>query len=106
MYPIDDGYGPNTQYDWNLWTTSQTYLDGKERPYDMGRGIGGGSLINGMCWTRGGIKDYDAWEALGNPGWGWKDLLPYFKKVRRTPKPFYSCLYITIDRKLYRQRRS
>lgn len=46
----------------------------------MGRGVGGGSLINGMCWTRGGIADFDAWEALGNPGWGWNDLLPYFKK--------------------------
>lgn len=49
---------------------------------DLGKGIGGGSLINGMCWTRGGSADYDAWVALGNPGWGWNDLLPYFKRVR------------------------
>lgn len=46
----------------------------------MGRGVGGGSLINGMCWTRGGRADYDAWAALGNDGWGWEELLPYFKK--------------------------
>lgn len=52
------------------------------RPYDMGKGVGGGSLINGMCWTRGGSADYDAWVTLGNPGWGWDDLLPYFKKVK------------------------
>jgi len=81
MYPIDDGDGLNTNYDWNLWTAPQIYLDGASRPYDMGRGIGGGSLINGMCWTRGGSADYDAWKALGNPEWGWENLLPYFKKV-------------------------
>lgn len=80
MYPIEDGDGLGTSYDWNLWTAPQTYLDGAERPYDMGRGVGGGSLINGMCWTRGGKADYDAWVTLGNPGWGWDDLLPYFKK--------------------------
>ena len=54
LYPFEDGDGLGTSYDWNLWTTPQTYLDGAARPYDMGRGIGGGSLINGMCWTRGG----------------------------------------------------
>lgn len=55
---------------------------------DLGKGVGGGSLINGMCWTRGGSADYDAWVALGNPGWGWNDLLPYFKRVRTHPLPF------------------
>ncbi|KAK0119720.1 hypothetical protein ONS95_011156 [Cadophora gregata] len=80
LFPIEDGYGLGTKYDWNLWTVPQTYLDGASRPYDMGRGVGGGSLINGMCWTRGGRADYDAWAALGNEGWGWDDLLPYFKK--------------------------
>ncbi|KAG4440670.1 hypothetical protein IFR05_003868 [Cadophora sp. M221] len=80
LFPIEDGYGLGTKYDWNLWTVPQTYLDGAARPYDMGRGVGGGSLINGMCWTRGGRADYDAWAALGNEGWSWDDLLPYFKK--------------------------
>ncbi|PVH82137.1 GMC oxidoreductase [Cadophora sp. DSE1049] len=80
LFPIEDGYGLGTKYDWNLWTVPQTYLDGAARPYDMGRGVGGGSLLNGMCWTRGGRADYDAWAALGNEGWGWEDLLPYFKK--------------------------
>ena len=49
LFPIEDGYGLGTKYDWNLWTVPQTYLDGAARPYDMGRGVGGGSLINGMC---------------------------------------------------------
>ncbi|QSZ30071.1 hypothetical protein DSL72_004591 [Monilinia vaccinii-corymbosi] len=80
-YPFDDGEGLGSSYDWNLWTAPQTYLDGSSRPFDLGKGIGGGSLINGMCWTRGGRADYDAWVALGNPGWGWDDLLPYFKRT-------------------------
>jgi choline dehydrogenase-like flavoprotein len=64
MYPIDAGDAMGTSWDWNLWTTSQSYLDNAGRPYDMGRGVGGGSLINGMCWTRGGSADYDAWVML------------------------------------------
>ncbi|KAM3065794.1 hypothetical protein ACMFMF_010722 [Clarireedia jacksonii] len=81
MYPFDDGDGLDTSYDWNLWTAPQRFLDGASRPFDLGKGVGGGSLINGMCWTRGGAADYDAWVALGNPGWGWDDMLPYFKKT-------------------------
>jgi choline dehydrogenase-like flavoprotein len=46
-----------------------------------GRVIGGASAINGMVFHRGGPKDYDAWENLGNKGWGWKDLKKYFIKV-------------------------
>jgi choline dehydrogenase-like flavoprotein len=46
--------------------------------------VGGGTAINGMVFDRGAKSDYDAWKALGNPGWGWDDLLPYFKKVRDT----------------------
>jgi len=80
----------STRYDWNLTTTPQSFLDNETRPYNAGRVVGGSSLLNGMVWTRGSMADYDAWEALGNPGWGWKGLLPYFKKassslVRVTP---------------------
>ena len=70
------------QYDWNLATTPQTQLDGMARVLPQGKALGGGSIINAMVWNRGGQDDYDAWESLGNRGWGWKDLLPYFKKVR------------------------
>lgn len=44
--------------------------------------VGGGSAVNGQLFDRGAALDYDAWRDLGNPGWGWNDLLPYFKKVR------------------------
>jgi choline dehydrogenase-like flavoprotein len=48
--------------------------------------VGGGSAVNGMFFDRGSAADYDAWEALGNKGWGFKDVLPYFKKsVTFTP---------------------
>ncbi|TGO29386.1 hypothetical protein BPAE_0015g00300 [Botrytis paeoniae] len=82
-YSFDDGEGLGSSYDWNLWTAPQTSLDGSSRPMDLGKGVGGGSLINGMCWTRGASADYDAWVALGNPGWGWDDLLPYFKRTEK-----------------------
>lgn len=69
-------------YDWLLSTTPQTQLDGAARPMPQGKVLGGGSILNAMCWNRGGQDDYDAWAALGNPGWDWEGLLPYFIKVR------------------------
>ncbi|KAI4095817.1 MAG: hypothetical protein LQ344_001371 [Seirophora lacunosa] len=74
-------------YDWLLSTTPQTQLDGAARPMPQGKVLGGGSILNAMCWNRGGQDDYDAWAALGNPGWDWEGLLPYFIK---TYTPVYS----------------
>ncbi len=68
-------------YDWDLTTVPQTQLDGAARPLPQGKVLGGGSILNAMCWNRGGSDDYDAWAALGNPGWDWAGLLPYFMKV-------------------------
>lgn len=48
--------------------------------YAIGAVVGGSSAVNGMVFDRGSKADYDAWEELGNPGWGWDDLFPYFKK--------------------------
>lgn len=75
------GQAIGSRYDWNLSTVPQTYLDGKMRSLPQGRGLGGGTLINGMLWNRGGQGDYEDWVALGNEGWAWNDLLPYFRKV-------------------------
>ena len=46
-----------------------------------GKTLGGSSAVNGMLWTRGQPEDYDRLAALGNPGWGWADMLPYLKKL-------------------------
>lgn len=76
-------------YDWNATTSRQPYLNNRIIRFPQGRVLGGGTIINGMVWTRGAQADYDAWEQLGNPGWSWADLLPYFKKVqnKKTTRP-------------------
>lgn len=74
------GHDIGGRYDWNLSTVPQAYLDGNPRSIPQGRALGGGTLLNGMLWNRGGRADYEDWVQLGNPGWGWDDMLPYFKK--------------------------
>ncbi|EKG16055.1 Protein of unknown function DUF3321 [Macrophomina phaseolina MS6] len=81
--PPADALSGHLDYDWNLGTEPQTYLDGKSRHYPLGRGLGGGSLVNGMLWNRGNVDDYNDWATLGNPGWSWDDMLPYFQKSER-----------------------
>jgi choline dehydrogenase-like flavoprotein len=75
------GHGFPPAYNWNFTTTPQEFLDNNTRDYGQGHVVGGGSILNGIVTTRGARADYDAWEALRNPGWGWQDMLPYFKKV-------------------------
>lgn len=58
----------------------QIHLDGRPRNIPQGRALGGGTILNGMLWSRGGQGDYQDWVDLGNAGWGWEDLLPYFRK--------------------------
>jgi len=55
-------------------------MQGDQCLWHAGKVVGGGSTINGMLYVRGDQEDYDAWERRGNPGWGWEDVLPYFKK--------------------------
>jgi len=73
----------NLAYDWNITTAPQEYLDNNSRPYCQGHVVGGSSILNGLVTTRGASANYDAWQELGNPGWSWRDLLPYFMKVCR-----------------------
>lgn len=79
--PFFAGQGIGSIYDWNLVSAPQTYLNGATRAIPQGRALGGGSIINAMLWNRGGMSDYNDWVALGNPGWGWFDMLPYFVRV-------------------------
>ncbi|KAI8715336.1 hypothetical protein NCS52_01041000 [Fusarium sp. LHS14.1] len=69
-----------SEYEWGLITEPQTYLNDQYMEIPQGKAIGGSSILNGLCWTRGPASDYDGWEKLGNKGWSWNDMLPYFKK--------------------------
>ena len=60
----------------------QPELNNRTSTLYAGAVVGGGTVVNGMFFNRGSAGDYEAWEKLGNPGWGWEGLLPYFKKVR------------------------
>ncbi|KAJ4126936.1 hypothetical protein NW754_002206 [Fusarium falciforme] len=68
------------RHDWHLETVPQQGLKGRTLPWPRGKVLGGTSALNYMAWNRASKDDYDAWEALGNAGWGWEALLPFFKK--------------------------
>jgi len=70
----------NPRTDWCLRTAPQPHLGGKVMDYPRGRVLGGSSSINGMVYMRGQAADYEHWRQLGNEGWGWDDVLPWFKR--------------------------
>ena len=67
------------------WFTTQPEpgLQGRQIPLPRGQGTGGSSNVNGQIFVRGQREDFDAWRDLGNAGWGYDDLLPYFRKLER-----------------------
>lgn len=70
----------NPRTDWGFRTEPCEGLNGRSLAYPRGRVLGGCSSINGMIYMRGQSHDYDQWRQLGNTGWGWEDILPYFLK--------------------------
>jgi choline dehydrogenase len=68
------------RHDWRFQTEPEPMLEGRQVPQPRGKGLGGSSLLNGMLYVRGHRKDYDRWAALGNPGWDWDSVLPYFQR--------------------------
>jgi choline dehydrogenase-like flavoprotein len=66
---------------WAFSTTPQPGLKGRRDFHPLGRGLGGGSAINTLIYMRGHRGDYDDWAALGNPGWSYAEVLPYFRKA-------------------------
>ena len=71
----------NPKVDWCFKIQSDPGLNGREMNYPRGKVLGGSSSINGLLYIRGQSNDYDYWRQLGNIGWGWDDVLPYFKKA-------------------------
>lgn len=64
---------------WRFETVPQAGLNGRRGYQPRGRGMGGSSAINAMLYIRGHPQDYDEWRDLGCPGWGWDEVLPWFK---------------------------
>ena len=69
-----------TRHDWNYHTVPQPFAGNRELYLPRGRVLGGCSAINAMIYIRGHRADYDHWASLGNRGWGYEEILPYFKR--------------------------
>ena len=70
----------NPRSDWCFKTETEAGLNGRSLNYPRGKVIGGSSAINAMIYMRGQAADYDHWRQLGLNGWGWNDVLPFFRK--------------------------
>lgn len=70
----------NPATDWCYMTESDKGIDDRKLQWPRGKVLGGSSSLNGLLYVRGQKEDYDRWETLGNKGWSFKDVLPYFKK--------------------------
>ena len=75
--------GHNPNYTWDFSTEPSEGSAGRRVTTRMGRTLGGSSSINGFNYTRGQPEDFDQWAALGNQGWRYQDILPYFKRSER-----------------------
>jgi choline dehydrogenase len=65
---------------WGFWTEPEPQLENRKLWWPRGKGWGGSSSINGMIYIRGHARDYDQWRQMGLAGWGYADVLPYFKR--------------------------
>ena len=68
------------KFNWNFEMEAEEGMAGRRIPCPRGRTLGGSSSINGMLYVRGQPLDYDTWGQLGNRGWSYEQVLPYFKK--------------------------
>ena len=70
-----------TPYDWAFETEPEPHLDGRRLYWPRGKMLGGSSSLNAMIYMRGNRRDYDGWRDAGNAGWGFDEVLPYFKRA-------------------------
>ncbi|XP_069699028.1 glucose dehydrogenase [FAD, quinone]-like [Periplaneta americana] len=85
--PIMVGLVQGTRLNWAYHTQPGVICGGLECPVVRGKGLGGSSTINGMLYVRGNKRDYDHWAELGNTGWDFENVLPYFKKSENNLDP-------------------
>jgi choline dehydrogenase len=78
--PLDCRLLVGSEVDWGYLSEPEPYLNDRQIFCSRGKVLGGSSSINFMYYVRGNPRDYDHWQALGNPGWSYQDVLPYFKK--------------------------
>tara|TARA_R110002126_G_scaffold23370_1_gene82049 strand:+ start:7884 stop:9491 length:1608 start_codon:yes stop_codon:yes gene_type:complete len=71
----------NPKTDWRYKTEKDDGINGRSIPWPRGKVLGGSSSINGLLYVRGQAEDYNNWRQLGNTGWAWDDVLPYFKRA-------------------------
>ncbi len=89
------GYGKtmwDSRYNWCFHTDPEPTMNGRRIYWPRGKTLGGSSAINGLIYIRGQREDYDHWRALGNIGWGYDDVLPYFIRSEcneRGASPFH-----------------
>ncbi len=69
------------RFNWGMMTEPEPGLQGRRINLPRGKGMGGSSSINGMCYVRGNPMDYELWSAKGATGWHWANVLPYFQKA-------------------------
>lgn len=69
------------RYNWMYRTEPEPALENRTAHWPRGKVLGGSSAINAMVFVRGQSSDYEDWRSAGNPGWGWRDVLPYFRKL-------------------------
>jgi choline dehydrogenase len=71
---------------WRFYTEPEPQMNGRKVYWPRGRTLGGSSSINGLIYIRGQREDYDHWAALGNSGWSYDDVLPYFRKLEHNAR--------------------
>jgi len=71
------------RYNWRFYTEPESAMHGRQIYWPRGKVLGGSSSINGLIFIRGHSTDYDGWAALGNAGWAWEDVLPYFIRLEK-----------------------
>ena len=74
--------GEKSAYNWHFETEPQTHCNNRRMYWPRGKTLGGSSSINAMVYIRGHASDYDHWRQLGNDGWSFNDVLPYFKRAQ------------------------